>query len=147
VSQEVPDNDAAGGVPAVHDGGARPYNPPTQALPSTGQHPGAQFSAAGPGSPPAWRGTNATMAAAAKKRWWTIPKVVIAGAVAVLLSGGVGGAVGYGIGHESVPHHGFGQSGQLRYGHGGLGNGTIPGQGGAGGNGSGNNTGSGSSNP
>lgn len=147
MSQEAPDNEAAGRVPDAHDGGARPYNPPTQALPSTGQPPGAQFSAARPGTPPVWRGTDSTVAAPVKKRWWTIPKVIVAGAIAVLLSGGVGGAVGYGIGQGSVPHHGFGQSGQLRYGHGRLGNGTIPGQGGTGGNGSGSNTGSGSSNP
>ncbi|MGA7206799.1 MAG: hypothetical protein WBX27_19475 [Specibacter sp.] len=42
-----------------------------------------------------------------KKRWWTIPKVVVAGVIAVLLAGAGGGAIGYGIGDGNASHHGF----------------------------------------
>ncbi|WP_146238906.1 hypothetical protein [Arthrobacter livingstonensis] len=65
-----------------------------------------------------------------KRLWWTIPKVVVAGVIAVLLAGAGGGAIGYGVGEASAPHRGAGtgQFGGGRY-HGNYGPGTGNGSG------------------
>lgn len=65
-----------------------------------------------------------------KRRWWSIPKVVVAGVIAVLLAGAGGGAIGYGVGEASAPHRGAGLYGRHHgsFGPGGGAGSQVPGQ-------------------
>lgn len=65
-----------------------------------------------------------------RRHWWSIPKVVVAGVIAVLLAGAGGGAIGYGVGEASVPHGGAGLYGRRHsnFGPGGGAGAQVPGQ-------------------
>lgn len=141
--QDEVSNGGDGHVPGPH--GAAPHGSPYVAAGPTG----AGSTGAGPGGPTptaqermAWSrpldepGPAKSSRSPFRRRWWTIPKIVIAGVVAVLLAGAGGGAIGYGIGEAGAQHLGPGIG---RYGHhrgnfgpyGGLGGGSgsqLPGQ-------------------
>lgn len=58
--------------------------PPTMSMPQTGPQAGYA-----PGFP-------------AKKKWWSLPKVLMAAGIAVLLAGGGGAALGYTLGKSDA---------------------------------------------
>jgi hypothetical protein len=60
--------------------------PPTMAVPQAGPPAGSS-----PGFP-------------AKKKWWNMPKVLVAAGIAVLLAGGGGGFIGYSWGKSDAQH-------------------------------------------
>ncbi|ALE06351.1 hypothetical protein AL755_14230 [Arthrobacter sp. ERGS1:01] len=110
--------EAAGGGAPVPDGSLpmQPQATPTQPYPAqpAPQYPAPQYMA--PPVPHSQHTPHGAPKTKARKGWWTIPKVVVAGAIAVLLAGAGGGAIGYGIGEGGAGHHGF-ANGQFRGGH------------------------------
>lgn len=100
--EQHPYPDGVGSAPAAGHNGAQ--MPPTQPVPHAGSQPAPSSSVP---AAPAW-GTPAPGAPApgtpAKKLWWTLPKVLVAAALAVLLAGGGGAAIGYSMGKTDGTH-------------------------------------------
>ena len=62
--------------------------PPTMPVPQAGPQPVPQA------GPPAGYAPGFPV----KKKWWSLPKILVAAGIAVLLAGGGGGAIGYTLG-------------------------------------------------
>jgi len=72
--------DGVGGAPvAAHQA---TQTPPTMPVPHAGPQPGTP----------------------AKKKWWSLPKILVAAGIAVLLAGGGGAAIGYSMGKTDGTH-------------------------------------------
>jgi hypothetical protein len=131
VNEDSSNNEGAGRVPGPGEAGApTPSIPTPQAPPPTATRP-AMAASVPQQQPPIHYAPAPTEAAypaqgktgygktgfgkngPGKKRWWSIPKVVVAGVIAVLLAGAGGGAIGYGVGAGSAAYHGF-ASGQFK---------------------------------
>lgn len=65
-----------------------PQVPPTMPVPQAGPQPAPQA-----GTP-----TGNGPGLSVKRKWWSLPKVLVAAGIAVLLAGGGGAAIGYSMG-------------------------------------------------
>lgn len=80
---EQHNNEGAPAAP-VFDARRAPQGPPAMAGPQAAPPAGSA-----PGFP-------------AKKKWWSVPKVMVAAGIAVLLAGGGGGVIGYSVGKSDA---------------------------------------------